>query len=55
MKDIEVTPLGINKTRVDVQWDITVKVFFGLFRGRVKEHIPHKELGMPWIEYQPVT
>ncbi len=40
MKDIEVTPLGINKTRVDVQWDITVKVFFGLFRGRVKKHIP---------------
>ena len=39
MKDIEVTPLGINKTRVDVQWDITVKVFFGLFRGWVKKHI----------------
>ena len=40
MKDIEVTPLGINKTRVDVQWGITVKIFFGLFRGRVKKHIP---------------
>ena len=42
MKDIEVTPLGVNKTRVDIQWDITVKVFFRLFRGPVKKHIPQE-------------
>jgi carbon monoxide dehydrogenase subunit G len=38
-KDITVTPLAANKTRVDVQWDITVRGFFGLFRGRIKRHI----------------
>ena len=38
-KDIKITPLAANKTRVDVQWNITVRGFFGLFRGRVKKHI----------------
>ena len=38
-KDIKVTPLAANKTLVDVQWDIIVRGFFGLFRGRIKKHI----------------
>jgi ribosome-associated toxin RatA of RatAB toxin-antitoxin module len=38
-KDIRIRPLAANKTRVDVQWNITVRGFFGLFRGRVKKHI----------------
>ena len=38
-KDIRITPLGANKTRGDVQWNITARGFFGLFRGRVKKHI----------------
>jgi ribosome-associated toxin RatA of RatAB toxin-antitoxin module len=38
-KDIKITPLAANKTRVDVRWNITVRGFFGLFRGRVKKHI----------------
>ena len=38
-KDIILTPLGENKTRVDVEWAITVKGFFGLFRGMIKKHI----------------
>jgi ribosome-associated toxin RatA of RatAB toxin-antitoxin module len=28
-----------NKTRVDVQWDIKVKGFFGMFAGIIKKHI----------------
>jgi carbon monoxide dehydrogenase subunit G len=38
-KDILLTPMGENKTRVDVMWAITVKGFFGLFRGMIKKHI----------------
>jgi Polyketide cyclase / dehydrase and lipid transport len=38
-KDIKITSLAANKTRVDVQWNITVRGFFGLFRGRVKKHV----------------
>jgi ribosome-associated toxin RatA of RatAB toxin-antitoxin module len=38
-KDIKVTPLAANRTLVDVQWDIIVRGFFGLFRGRIKKHI----------------
>jgi ribosome-associated toxin RatA of RatAB toxin-antitoxin module len=38
-KDIRITPLAANKTRVDVQWNITVRGFFGLFRGRIKKYI----------------
>ena len=38
-KDIRITPLAANKTLVDVQWNITVRGFFGLFSGRVKKHI----------------
>jgi Polyketide cyclase / dehydrase and lipid transport len=38
-KDIRIIPLAPNETRVDVQWNITVRGLFGLFRGRVKKHI----------------
>jgi hypothetical protein len=38
-KDIKITPLAPNNTRVDVQWNITVRGFFGLFNGRVEKHI----------------
>ena len=38
-KDIRITPLAANKTRVDVQWNITVRGFFRLFGGQVKKHI----------------
>lgn len=38
-KNIVLTPVGTNKTRVDVQWDISVKGIFGLFRGLIKKHI----------------
>lgn len=38
-KDIILTPLGENKTQVDVEWAITVKGFFGLFRRMIKKHI----------------
>jgi Polyketide cyclase / dehydrase and lipid transport len=38
-KDIILTPIGTNETRVEVKWDITVKGFFGLFRGIIKKHI----------------
>ena len=37
-KDIRITPLAVNKTRVDVQWNITVRAFFGLFRGQNINH-----------------
>ena len=38
-KNIVLTPIGTNKTRVDVQWNISVKGIFGLFRGLIKKHI----------------
>jgi ribosome-associated toxin RatA of RatAB toxin-antitoxin module len=41
-KDIKITPLAANKTRVDVQWNITVRGFFRLFRGRLKKHISQR-------------
>jgi carbon monoxide dehydrogenase subunit G len=41
-KDIRITPLAANKTRVDVQWNTTVRGFFRLFGGRVKKHISQR-------------
>ena len=38
-KDIILTPIGTNKTRVDVNWAITVNGFFGLFAGIIRRHI----------------
>jgi hypothetical protein len=38
-KNIVITPIGTNKTQVDVQWDIRVKGIFGLFKGLIKKHI----------------
>ena len=38
-KNIVLTPIGTNKTRVDVQWNISVNSIFGLFRGLIKKHI----------------
>ena len=38
-KNIVLTPIETNKTRVDVQWNIRVKGIFGLFRGLIKKHI----------------
>jgi hypothetical protein len=38
-KNIILYAIANNKTRVDVQWDIRVKGFFGLFRGMIKKHI----------------
>ena len=38
-KKIVLTPVGTNRTRVDVQWNISVKGIFGLFRGLIKKHI----------------
>ena len=38
-KNIIINPIADNKTRVDVQWDIKVKGFFGMFIGIIKKHI----------------
>ena len=38
-KNIVLTPIGTNRTRVEVQWNISVKGIFGLFRGLIKKHI----------------
>lgn len=38
-KKIVLTPIGTKRTRVDVQWNISVKGIFGLFRGLIKKHI----------------
>ena len=38
-KDIILTPIGTNKTRVDVNWAITVNGLFGLFGGIIRRHI----------------
>ena len=38
-KDIIINAIANNKTRVDVQWDIKVKGFFGMFTGIIKKHI----------------
>ena len=38
-KDIEITEIANNKTRIDVQWDIKVKGFFGIFTRIIKKHI----------------
>ena len=38
-KDIIITAIADNKTRVDVQWDIKVKGFFGMFTWIIKKHI----------------
>jgi hypothetical protein len=38
-KNIVLTSIETNKTRVDVQWDISVKGIFGLFRSLIKKHI----------------
>ena len=38
-KNIVLTPIETNKTRVDVRWNIRVKGIFGLFRGLIKKHI----------------
>lgn len=38
-KDIILTPIGTNKTRVDVNWAITVNGFFGLFGGIIRRHL----------------
>jgi hypothetical protein len=38
-KNIILYAIANNKTRIDVQWDIRVKGFFGLFRGMIKRHI----------------
>jgi uncharacterized protein YaaR (DUF327 family) len=39
-KNIILNPIANNdKTRVDVQWDIKAKGFFGLFKGMIKKHI----------------
>lgn len=38
-KDIKITEIANNKTRIDVQWDIKVKGFFGIFTRIIKKHI----------------
>ena len=38
-KDIILTPIGTNKTRVDVNWAITVNGFFELFAWIIRRHI----------------
>ena len=38
-KDIIINAIANNKTRVDVQWDIKVKGFLGMFTGMIKKHI----------------
>jgi ribosome-associated toxin RatA of RatAB toxin-antitoxin module len=38
-KNIILYAIANNKTRIDVQWDIRIKGFFGLFRGMIKKHI----------------
>jgi hypothetical protein len=38
-KDIILTPIGTNKTRVDVNWAITVNGFFELFAWIIRIHI----------------
>jgi hypothetical protein len=36
-KDIIITAIADNKTRVDVQWDIKVKGFFGIIKKHISE------------------
>jgi hypothetical protein len=38
-KNIIINVIANNKTRVDVQWDIKVNGFFGMFTGIIKKHI----------------
>ena len=38
-KNIMINVIADNKTRVNVQWDIKIKGFFGLFTGMIKKHI----------------
>jgi ribosome-associated toxin RatA of RatAB toxin-antitoxin module len=38
-KNIMIDAIADNKTRVDVQWDIKIKGFFGMFTGMIKKHI----------------
>jgi ribosome-associated toxin RatA of RatAB toxin-antitoxin module len=38
-KNIIINAIANNKTRIDVQWDIKVKGFFGMFTGIIKKHI----------------
>ena len=38
-KKIMINVIADNKTRVNVQWDIKIKGFFGLFTGMIKKHI----------------
>jgi hypothetical protein len=38
-KNIIINAITNNKTRVDVQWDIKAKGFFGMFTGIIKKHI----------------
>ena len=38
-KNIMINAIADNKTRVDVQWNIKIKGFFGMFTGMIKKHI----------------
>lgn len=38
-KNIMINVIADNKTRVNVQWEIKIKGFFGLFTGMIKKHI----------------
>ena len=38
-KNIMINAIADNKTRVDVQWNIKIKGFFGMFAGMIKKHI----------------
>jgi len=51
-KNIIINAIANNKTRVDVQWDIKVKGFFGMFTGISLKSIFPKEQKTPWKEYQ---
>ena len=38
-KNIIINDIGNNKTRIDVEWDIKITGFFGMFTRMVKKHI----------------
>jgi len=38
-KTIVLKPIGEEATRIDVEWDIRVSGFFGIFTGTIKKHI----------------
>jgi hypothetical protein len=49
-KNIMIDDVGNNKTRIDVEWDIKLAGFLGMFTRMVKKHISEgTEEALEWI------